>query len=68
MAGSNDDIVDIDGNDERWLCRLADDDEDGLREDAAELFGSSTDVLVHVDDGAKDEQSAKPSRPSTSVV
>jgi hypothetical protein len=53
MDGSNDYTVEIDGNDERQLCRLADDDDDDdLREDAAELFDCSTDAPVHVDDGA----------------
>lgn len=67
MDGSNDDTVEIDDNDERQLCRLADDDDD-MWEDAAELFSCSTDAPVHVDVGAEDEQSTKRSRPSTSVV
>jgi hypothetical protein len=59
MAGSDDDTVEIDNNDERRLCGLAgDDDEDDLWEDVVELFDCSTHAPVHVDDGAEEEQSA----------
>ena len=40
MAGSDDETLEVSSNQERRLCGLAgDDDEDDLREDAAELFG-----------------------------
>ena len=40
MARSSDETVEVSANDERRMCGLAeDDDEDDLREDAAELFG-----------------------------
>ena len=42
MAGSDDETVEVGANKEMRLCGLAgDDDEDDLREDAAELFGHS---------------------------
>jgi hypothetical protein len=49
MAVSDDETVEIDCNEERRLCALAgDDDEDDLREDAAALFGLSSEHPVHV--------------------
>ena len=77
MAVSDDETVEIDCNEERRLCGLAgDDDEDDLREDAAALFGLSSEHPVHVGDeqqvngqeGEGDEHSAKHCRPSTSAV
>ncbi|XP_020408526.1 uncharacterized protein [Zea mays] len=79
MAVSDDETIEIDCNDERRLCGLAgDDDEDDLREDAAALFGHSSEHPVHVGDeqqvggqdneGEGDEHSAKRCRPSTSAV
>jgi hypothetical protein len=79
MSVSDDETIEIDGNEERWLCGLAgDDDEDDLREDAAALFSHISEHPVHVDDeqqvcceegqGEGDEHSAKRCRPSTSVV
>ena len=51
MAVSDDETVEIDCNEERRLCGLAgDDDEDDLREDAAALFGHSSEHPVHVGD------------------
>lgn len=77
MVGSDDDTIQIDGNNERRLCGLDEyDAEDYLREDDAALFSHSSKALVHVGDGkegggeegAEDEQNAKRSRPSTSAV
>lgn len=77
MAGSNDDTIEVDSNEERWLCGLAkDDDEDDLWEDATKLFGLNTEAPIHVggdqegggEEGVEDEQSAKCSRPSTSAM
>jgi hypothetical protein len=77
MAVSDDETVEIDCNEERRLCGLArDDDEDDLREDAAVLFGHSSEHPIHVGDeqkvggqeGEGDEHSAKRCRPSTSAV
>ena len=79
MAVSDDETVEIDCNEERRLCGLAgDDDEDDLREDAAALFGHSSEHPIHVGDeqqvggqdqeGEGDEHSAKRCRPSTSAV
>jgi hypothetical protein len=77
MAVSDDEIVEIDCNKERRLSGLTrDDDEDDLREDAAALFGRSSEHPVHVGDeqqvdgqeGEGDEHSAKRCRPSTSAV
>ena len=80
MAGSDDDTVEVGTNQERLLCRLAeDDDEDDLREDAKELFGHSVQAPIDVGDdqegratnvreGDGDENSTKRSRPSTSAV
>lgn len=49
MAGSNDDTIEVDGNEERWLCGLAkDDDEDDLWEDATKLFGLNFEAPIHV--------------------
>jgi hypothetical protein len=51
MAVSDDETVEIDCNEERRLCGLAgDDDEDDLRENAAALFGHSSEHPVHVGD------------------
>ena len=42
MPSSDDEMVEVSANEERWLCGLVgDDDEDDLREDAEELFGRS---------------------------
>jgi hypothetical protein len=77
MAVSDDETVEIDYNEERQLCGLAgDDDEDDLREDAATLFGHSSEHPVHVGDeqqvggqeGEGDEHSAKRCCPSTFAV
>ena len=80
MPGSDDETVEVGVNEERRLCRLArDDDQDDLREDAEELFGHSAQAPIDVDDGQEvraandeegeeDENSAKRSRPSTSIV
>ena len=80
MLGSDDETVEVGANEERRLCGLAgDDDEDDLREDAKELFGRSAQAPIDVGDGQEggaandeegeeDENSAKHSRPSTSVV
>ena len=80
MPGSNNETVEVGANEERQLCGLAgDDDEDDLCEDVEELFGRSAQAPIDVGDGqesraAKDEQgeedenSAKRSRPSTSIV
>ena len=80
MFGSNDETVEVGGNEERRLCGLAgDDDEDDLREDAEELFSRSAQAPIDVSDGQEggaandeegeeDENSAKRSRPSTSIV
>ena len=80
MPGSDDETVEVGANEERRLCGLAgDDDVDDLHEDAKELFDSSAQAPIDVGDGqeggaANDEEgeeyenSAKLSRPSTSVV
>lgn len=77
MAGSDDDeTVQGGSNQERRLCGLAgDDDEDDMREDAAELFGRVAQppiILEPCDDQAVDgdgeENNGKRSRPSTSAV
>ena len=80
MPGSDDETVEVGANEERWLCRLAgDDDEDDLHEDTEGLFGHSTQAPIDVgngqeggatndEEGEEDENSAKRSRPSTSVV
>src|SRR5688500_14204015 len=78
-AVSDDETVEIDCYEELRLCGLArDDDEDDLREDAAALFGLSSEHPVHVGDeqqvggqdqeGEGDKHSAKRCRPSTSAV
>jgi len=80
IPGSDDKTVEVSANKERWLCGLAgDDDEDDLHEDAEELFGHSAQAPIDVGDGQEggatndeegeeDENSAKRSHPSTSVV
>ena len=80
MPGSDDETVEVGANEERRLCGLVgDDDEDNLREDAEELFDRSAQAPIDVGDGQEggaandeegeeDENSAKHSRPSTSVV
>ena len=74
MAGSDDETLEVGSNQERRLCGLAgDDDEDDLREDAAELFGRNVQapiVLEPCDDQAVDgeENNGKRSRPSPSAV
>ena len=80
MPGSDDETVEVGANEEMRLCGLAeDDDEDDLREDAEEMFGRSAQAPIDVSDGQEggatndeegeeDENSAKRSRPSTSVV
>ncbi|KAL6878233.1 hypothetical protein ACP4OV_012403 [Aristida adscensionis] len=84
MAGSDENTVELGMtiNDERRLCGLAGDDDDGdMVEDREALFGRSADEPIAVDaDGAADGDpsgpasavpegsSAKRSRPSTSPV
>ena len=74
MAGSDDETVEVGSNQEKRLCGLArDDDEDDLRKDATELFGSNVQAPIvpepcddQVEDG--EENNGKRSRPSTSAV
>ena len=71
MAGSDDETLEVSSNQERRLCGLArDDDEDDLRKDATELFGSNVQAPIvpepcddQVEDG--EENNGKRSRPST---
>jgi len=80
MARSSDETVEVSANDERRMCGLAgDDDEDDLREDAAELFGrrvedpivadgGSNDAIGGEEEEGEDDNDNKRSRPSTSAV
>ncbi|CAD6270074.1 unnamed protein product [Miscanthus lutarioriparius] len=75
MARSSDETVEVSANDERRMCGLAgDDDEDDLREDAAELFGRRVEDPIEADaaggeeEEGEDDNDDKRSRPSTSVV
>jgi len=55
MARSSDETVEVSANDERRMCGLAgDDDEDDLREDAAELFGRRVEDPIEADGGSND--------------
>jgi hypothetical protein len=52
MPGSKDEIVEVDDNEQRWLCGLARDDEEvDLREDAEGLFGRNAQAPINVGDG-----------------
>ena len=54
MPGSNNETVEVGTNEERQLCGLAGhDDQNGLREDAEELFGRSAQAPIDVGDGQK---------------
>ena len=82
MPGYEEDTVEVDDNEERWLCALAgDDNEDDLHEDATELFGHRANAPIDVGDddgqeggagnkqeGEEDENIAKRSRPSSSAI
>jgi hypothetical protein len=73
MAVSDEETIEIDCNKERRLCGLAgDDDEDDLWEDAAALFGHSSEHPVHVGDeqqvGGQEGEGDERCRPSTSAV
>ena len=79
MARSSNEMVEVNVNNERRMCGLAEDDDvDDLHEDAAELFGRSVEAPIDVggddpeggggDDEEEDENDAKRSRPSTSAV
>ena len=76
MVGSNDDTVEVGTNEELWMCGMAeDDDEDDMREDREALFGRSVEEPIDFGDdhevkapSVEDENSAKRSRPSTSLV
>ena len=75
MASSGDEMVELGVNEERRLCGLAgDDDEDDMHEDRDALFGHCGDDPITVDDPEDppppppDGNSAKHSRPSTSLV
>ncbi|RLN34361.1 uncharacterized protein C2845_PM03G34450 [Panicum miliaceum] len=74
MAGCDKETVEVGMNEERRLCGLAgDDDEGNMVEDRDALFGRSTDDPIAVDGGddlppPPEGNSAKRSRPSTSPV
>ena len=79
MARSSNEMVEVNVNNERRMCGLAEDDDvDDLHEDAAELFGRSVEAPIDVggddpeggggDDEEEDENDAKRSHPSTSAV
>ncbi|CAD6249290.1 unnamed protein product [Miscanthus lutarioriparius] len=78
MARSSNETVEVSANDERRMCGLAgDDDEDDLREDAAELFGPRVEDPIEADgdsndatggEEGEDDNDDKRSRPSTSAV
>jgi hypothetical protein len=76
MVGSDDDTIEVGTNEELWMCGMGeDDDEDDMHDDREALFGRSIEAPVNVGDdhevkapSVEDENSAKLSHPSTSLV